>query len=614
MHRSALLLFSLTAIASAQVSITEYPVAGSLPSAITAGPDGAIWFADWHGNQIGRIALGGPLTEYAVPGYPYPGAYGPSSITAGPDGAVWFGDPAQLKIGRITTSGTITEYSVNGAGSGYVLNLTTGPDGAIWFAVMGTGIGRMTTAGVVTNFYQVTNPYAITSGPDGALWFTEGSNKIGRITTAGAITEYPVPMLNSTTLISSITSGPDGVLWFATGSSNLIGRITTAGAISEFPSAGYPLIITAGPDGALWFIEQYGNKIGRITTAGLVTEYAIPVNFPGSVSITAGPDGALWFTEYYGMKVGRMAISSLFRQIGVYRPLAASPNTSMAFYLDANGDNAWDAGDKVRPFGVTGIPGTTLNDVPVAGDWDGTGVVRFGVFHCPASAAIGPCTWFIDLNNNGQWDGEFGGDRIWANFGLAGDIPVVGDWTGDGKSKIGVMRCTPGSTNPCVWYLDMGNKHTYDPASVGILFLGQTGDMPAVGSWLPPLTPTAVQIGVAHCPTAGASCIWTVDSSGETGNANPTPIDVRLTATTAGTFTGAGGFQTGDVAVMGNWNATGKLRMGMFRSSMGVWYVDTNGNGVYDAGVDQIFSFGLAPSANPGGIADQPLVGFWTMP
>src|SRR5271157_3450662 len=110
MHRSALLLFSLTAIASAQVSITEYPVAGGLPSAITAGPDGAIWFADWHGNQIGRITTGGTLTEYAIGQYPYLAAFGPPSITAGPDGAVWFVDSASQKIGRITTSGTITEY------------------------------------------------------------------------------------------------------------------------------------------------------------------------------------------------------------------------------------------------------------------------------------------------------------------------------------------------------------------------------------------------------------------------------------------------------------------------------------------------------------------------
>jgi hypothetical protein len=345
--------------------------------------------------------------------------------------------------------------------------------------------------------------------------------------------------------------------------------------------------------------DPVGNVAGIFSTTVTINGAGVgPIVIPVNMLIS-NPSGVTTST-------------SLLSQIGVYRPTAAGPNTSMAFYLDANGNNAWDATDKVRLFGVTGIPGTTLNDTPVAGDWDGSGIVRFGVFHCPATPAIGPCTWFIDLNNNGQWDGTFGGDAIWSNFGLPGDIPVVGDWTGDGKAKIGVIRCSAGP-NPCVWYLDMGNKHTFDPATVGILFLGASGDMPAVGNWLPNSTSNAVQIGVAHCPTAGAACTWTVDSTGKTASANPTPIDVRPTATTAGTFTAPGGFQTGDVAVMGNWNGNGKLRMGIFRASTGQWFVDTNGNGVYDAGIDQVFSFGLPPAANPGGVADQPIVGFWTV-
>jgi hypothetical protein len=314
--------------------------------------------------------------------------------------------------------------------------------------------------------------------------------------------------------------------------------------------------------------------------------------------------------------------------LGTYRPTSAGPNTAMAFYLDSNGNNAWDATDKVRFFGVTGIPGTTVNDVPVAGDWDGTGVVRFGVFHCPATPQIGACAWFIDLNNNGQWDGTFGGDAIWPNFGFAGDIPVVGDWNGDGKSKIGIMRCPAAGSpeaqrgDPCVWYLDLGNKHTFDPATVGVYFLGVPGDQPAVSKWLS--GSPGDQLGVAHC-AAGGSCTWTVDSTGKTGTGSAAvPVDLRATATTGATFTPAGGFQAitnnglgnsgGDIVVIGNWNGNGNKRVGFFRSSTGQWFVDTNGNGTYDPGIDQIINIGLPPSVNPGGVADYPIVGFWTMP
>src|SRR5262249_32273324 len=33
-------------------------------------------------------------------------------------------------------------------------------------------------------------PFDITAGPDGNLWFTEGVGKIGRITLAGVVTEF----------------------------------------------------------------------------------------------------------------------------------------------------------------------------------------------------------------------------------------------------------------------------------------------------------------------------------------------------------------------------------------------------------------------------------------
>lgn len=54
----------------------------------------------------------------------------------------------------------------------------------------------------------------ITAGPDGNLWFTENNgNKIGRITPAGVITEFPfaTPSKCTTTgeLASSIVAGPE---------------------------------------------------------------------------------------------------------------------------------------------------------------------------------------------------------------------------------------------------------------------------------------------------------------------------------------------------------------------------------------------------------------------
>jgi virginiamycin B lyase len=73
-----------------------------------------------------------------------------------------------------------TAFPVPGVGA-----ITTGPDGALWFTndiSPINHIGRMTTAGVVTEFPAPTVPYGIGTGPDGALWFTEVGppGKIGR--------------------------------------------------------------------------------------------------------------------------------------------------------------------------------------------------------------------------------------------------------------------------------------------------------------------------------------------------------------------------------------------------------------------------------------------------
>jgi streptogramin lyase len=82
---AATLLFS-SQLALAQ-TIIEYPLpaAGSGPAVITAGPDGALWFADTLGNKIGRITTNGVITEFPTPTV----TSQPAGITTGPDGALW---------------------------------------------------------------------------------------------------------------------------------------------------------------------------------------------------------------------------------------------------------------------------------------------------------------------------------------------------------------------------------------------------------------------------------------------------------------------------------------------------------------------------------------------
>ena len=126
----------------------EFTMPDGAPIGITAGPDGAMWFAS--GTSIGRIVSNGAITTFPIP-TPNSGA---TDIISGPDGALWFTESSVNKIGRITTDGIITEYP-----------LPPIPAGS---SCEGTGPGR------------------ITAGPDGGLWFTEPClNRIGHLALTG---------------------------------------------------------------------------------------------------------------------------------------------------------------------------------------------------------------------------------------------------------------------------------------------------------------------------------------------------------------------------------------------------------------------------------------------
>jgi streptogramin lyase len=333
LERRAMLTLSVASFSIPLIGIVE-------PQGITTGPDENLWFTESGAGAIGRMTVGGVLTQFTLPDIPAPAGSPtgtsstpaqPEAITVGPDGALWFTTENSL-VGRITTDGTITEYKVSGL-TASTSSIVAGPDGALWFTGVTGEVGRITTAGVVTEFAlpEVPPPAGsgagtastpatatgITVGPDGALWFAGVPGEVGRISTAGVVTEFAVPEIPPTAGSSStvgtvvtpdaITAGPDGALWF-TGMPGEIGRITTAGVVTEFEmpvptspnspqvSQGVAYAITVGPDGALWFINENGD-IGRITTTGDSTEFAVPGNFDHIAGLTLGPNGNLWFSE-----------------------------------------------------------------------------------------------------------------------------------------------------------------------------------------------------------------------------------------------------------------------------------------------------------------------------
>jgi sugar lactone lactonase YvrE len=327
-------------------ALTEFPLSSNQTAgaALTAGPDGNLWFPVQEGaGEIARITPAGVLTTF-----PLPANYSkPSALTVGPDNNLWFTDlfnksnqttvPAVVQI---TPAGAITEFQTQ---SNYASAsaLTVGPDNNLWFTestpsssgVPAASVGRATTAGVITEFLLPSTSNvvsALTDGLDGNLWFAASttpnsgaSSSIGRITPGGTVSEFALP---STYFgASALTTDPDGNLWFSNQTNSpptssvgnaAIARITQAGTVSEYPlssSVNSASTLTVGPDGNLWFSEQgyftFGSaQIGQITPAGAVKEFPLAPGFSlyspsGSTSttsaLTVGPDKALYFTFVY---------------------------------------------------------------------------------------------------------------------------------------------------------------------------------------------------------------------------------------------------------------------------------------------------------------------------
>ena len=226
-----------------------------------------------------------------------------NAMVAGPQGAIWFsgrrgvGEPEQLPygiVGRITPHGKVTEFS-SGAEEG-LTGIAVGADGALWVGGANK-IFRVTTTGQFTPFalpVTESQPRAIVAGPEGALWFTAGPpDQVGRITTAGLITEFPLPTGSEA---GQIVVGSDGNLWVAAPGTDSIDRVTTAGDVTAFPIGGgaknQPVDLALGPDGNVFFTQKVA-RIGRISPTGEIVEFRI--EHPAGV-ITSGPDGDVWFS------------------------------------------------------------------------------------------------------------------------------------------------------------------------------------------------------------------------------------------------------------------------------------------------------------------------------
>ncbi len=237
--------------------------------------------------------------------------------------------------------------------------------------------------------------------------------------------------------------------------------------------------------------------------------------------------------------------------VGVYR--------HGRWYIDLNGNGRWDQDDLWAKLG-------RRDDLPVTGDWDGDGKHDIAIFgrawpgdprHIAAEPGLpadenakhGPtknvppqaaeATMGIramQLTSTGSMRSDLI-DHVFL-YGWGGDVPIAGDWIGEGQETIGIFR--DGN-----WKLDVTGDGKYTDEDRAFS-MGQAGDKPVIGDFN---GDTVVDLGVYR------NGLWHIDTN------NDGVLDARDRAFTFGA--------DDDLPVVGDWDGDGVDDPGLYRDKTG---------------------------------------------
>lgn len=314
----------------------------SAPSAVTVGPEGALYIADSVRHVIFRRAADGGLTVFAggldQPGYA--NATGsaarlrePSGLVFDPAGNLYVADTGNHAIRRITPAGVVSHLaggagpaefdSFDGTGAGArfyrPLGVATAPDGSLIVADSGNlALRRITLPGaaVSTLPWFFNQPAGVVVDAAGAFYVSEADpfdgNRIWRATpgqAAALLAGSPAALAGSTDGFGTaarfsgprgLALGPDGWLYVADTFNHLLRKVNpvTGEVLTLAGSAGFtgaadgfgpaarlsaPSALAFAADGALWLADTDN---GRVRQA--LPPPVLPVLAPPTFTLVEG--------------------------------------------------------------------------------------------------------------------------------------------------------------------------------------------------------------------------------------------------------------------------------------------------------------------------------------
>lgn len=349
----------------------------------------------------------------------------------------------------------------------------------------------------------------------------------------------------------SPSAGPVGIQVIISGA-HLTGTTVVSfnGTVASFSVLSDTQVRATVPAGAT--TGYYALATPNGTAYGPTAFTVTPTNPPPAIyaiSPTSGPPGTVVTIDGANLSTTRaVSFNGLLATFSVFsdtRVRATVPERVTSGYVGL----ATAYGTAYAPTGFTliepnlAVPFGASGDIPVAGDFDGDGRSEFAVFR-PSRGAF-----YADLGRNG-WRAD---EDLAVSLGTAGDIPLVGDFDGDGISDFGVFRPSTGT-----YYVRVSGSQDPEGTHVIQQRFGAAGDIPLVGDF----NADGQDEFAVFRPASGT---WYVDL-GQNGWHSGEDLAVPFGL-------------AGDIPFVGDFDGDGYSDLGVFRPSTGWYYVDLGRNG-----------------------------------